>query len=408
MEQRRSLERMARTIIWSSIGAFLIYAAIMLGPYLRSTLVRDAAVTTWIHIATSPIYGEVADDTPKPGDRIGADGVIVEVVNQKADRTALDRAYALESEAESNEQSTNTYLADIEDAVEARSELAEEHRAAYLKRITAELDGLSSRLSTAEADLQVVSRLTERQQELADRGTAAQTILDETRLRLLESERRVAELDAEKLSIEAIRDALSDGIALTTVGDGPWWGPVALLEFKQSLAKARFDQHLAQATLKRARAEVELEEAAFDTLRSGTVRAPSDAVLWSMIVGDGAAVDIGTPVASWIDCEILLVDVPLPDAYVALLETDSPAVVTLEGEARSRTGRVILTRGSAATIGNDDLAAVAKGRKAGTAQAIISLEARPSDEAICPVGRAAYVDFPDVGFIDVLRARLRL
>ncbi len=27
---------------------------------------------------------------------------------------------------------------------------------------------------------------------------------------------------------------------------------------------------------------------------------------------------------------------------------------------------------------------------------------------VCPVGRAAYVDFPNIGLIDIVRARLRL
>jgi hypothetical protein len=73
-----------------------------------------------------------------------------------------------------------------------------------------------------------------------------------------------------------------------------------------------------------------------------------------------------------------------------------------------RRGTVILTRGAAATVGRADLAAIAKGREAGVGQALIKLDAFPADIAACPIGQAAYVDFPDIGVIDVLRARLRL
>lgn len=405
--KRSKLETSVRITVWLSIVSFLIYATIILGPYLRSTLVRDAAVTTWIHIATSPIYGEVGVRSPKPGDRIGNDGVIVEVVNNKADRTGLDRASAAEREAQSLDQAAKRYLADVEKSVEARRVQAEKHRTAYLERTDAELDGLMTRLNAAKDDLDVLTRLTDRQQELARRGTAAPTALDEAKLRVLESQRRVAELEAQTLSVQALRNALIQGTALTTVGDGPWWGPVGLLEFEQTLPRAQFERSLADARLSKAREEVALEEAAFDIQRSGTVAAPPNAILWSMIVGDGAAVDVGTPVASWISCDVLLVDVPLPDAQVALLRTGSPAKVTLEGETTSRSASVVLTRGSASTIGREDLAAVAKGRRAGTAQALLSLEALPIDQEICPVGRAAYVNFPDVGFVDVVRARLR-
>ena len=39
---------------------------------------------------------------------------------------------------------------------------------------------------------------------------------------------------------------------------------------------------------------------------------------------------------------------------------------------------------------------------------LLELKAEPGDAQTCPVGRAAYVRFPDVGMFDMLRARLRL
>jgi hypothetical protein len=114
------------------------------------------------------------------------------------------------------------------------------------------------------------------------------------------------------------------------------------------------------------------------------------------------------PIASWIDCSILLIDVPVSDVELALLPKDAPANVILEGERQVRHGKVLLTRGAAATIGPDDLAAIAKGRQPGVGQVLVQIEATPADIAACPVGNAAHVDFPDVGLIDVLRARLRL
>ena len=68
----------------------------------------------------------------------------------------------------------------------------------------------------------------------------------------------------------------------------------------------------------------------------------------------------------------------------------------------------MLTRGSAATLGRRDLAALAKGRTSGVAQALLTLDADAAELAKCPIGQSAYVRFPDVGLIDVLRARLRL
>jgi hypothetical protein len=46
----------------------------MFAPYVRSVVVRDAAVTTWMHVATSPIRGVVDERLPVIGSAVGAGG----------------------------------------------------------------------------------------------------------------------------------------------------------------------------------------------------------------------------------------------------------------------------------------------------------------------------------------------
>jgi hypothetical protein len=95
------------------------------------------------------------------------------------------------------------------------------------------------------------------------------------------------------------------------------------------------------------------------------------------------------------------------DVQLSLLRTGAPASIVLEGERRARTGKVLLLRGAAATLGASDLAAVAKGRRPGVAQVVIALDGAAADAESCPVGRAAFVHFPDVSVLDVVLARLR-
>ena len=138
------------------------------------------------------------------------------------------------------------------------------------------------------------------------------------------------------------------------------------------------------------------------------VSAPPDTIVWSLIEAPGGAVRAGTPVASWIDCNILLVDVPVSDIEVALLNIGARADVVLEGERTTHQGTVLLLRGSASTLGADDFAAIAKGRHPGVAQVVVALPKDQAEIAACPIGRAAHVDFPDMGLIQVILARLRL
>ena len=67
-----------------------------------------------------------------------------------------------------------------------------------------------------------------------------------------------------------------------------------------------------------------------------------------------------------------------------------------------------MTRGAAAVLGASDLAAIAKGRNGEAAQVLLSLELPAGESQECPIGRPAFVEFPGVGIIDVVRARLRL
>ena len=55
-----SVKRTGRWVYLIAGAIFLGYTSWILGPYIRSVIVRDAAVTTWLHTATSPIDGAVA------------------------------------------------------------------------------------------------------------------------------------------------------------------------------------------------------------------------------------------------------------------------------------------------------------------------------------------------------------
>jgi multidrug resistance efflux pump len=162
---------------------------------------------------------------------------------------------------------------------------------------------------------------------------------------------------------------------------------------------------LDDARLSRAQAEAELEgdeaavaaarkvlDAARTThgkLRSRDVRAPPGTLVWSMMSAPGAAVQAGTPIGSWVDCHILLIDVPVSDVEVALLHKGSEADVVIEGERRPTHGTVILLRGSASTLGSADLAALAKGRRPNIGQAIVRLDPTAEEIATCPIGHSA-------------------
>ena len=81
---------------------------------------------------------------------------------------------------------------------------------------------------------------------------------------------------------------------------------------------------------------------------------------------------------------------------------------SLMAKSDVRKGRVLLARGSAVALDNTDLAAIASGRDNDVAQVIIDISHERDSFESCPVGRAAFVDFPQIGLLDIVVAWLRL
>src|SRR5262249_42647412 len=239
-------------------------------------------------------------------------------------------------------------------------------------------------------------------------GTGSKAAADAATQQVVEAQKNVTGLQAE---LDRSSERLSAAERGTFLLDDGTDGAVAarsVEEARLALNQANLDLAIADVDIDLARKVYKAAQQAYEKARTASVTAPAGVLVWSLITGPGAAVQPGNPVATWVDCSVMMVDAPVSDVELALLPKSARADIVLEGERRLRHGTVLLTRGAAATIGQADLAALAKGRRAGVGQALIKLDPSPEDIEACPIGRAAYVDFPGIGFIDVIWARLRL
>ena len=64
----------------------------MIGPYLHSVIVRDAAVTTWSNVATAPIDGKVEFRRLAADRVVDSDGDILLVRNDTLSRETVTAA----------------------------------------------------------------------------------------------------------------------------------------------------------------------------------------------------------------------------------------------------------------------------------------------------------------------------
>jgi multidrug resistance efflux pump len=387
---------------------FLAYALWMIGPYLRSVIVRDAAVTSRSNVATAPIDGEVAFKE-LGGDRVvGSDGIILLVRNGRVSRQPVIEAQTRVDLARSRVEELQELIDEVMLLDAGRADLKARYANTFRAQLDAEIASLKRQLGVTSGRLDVIGKIAARHEELARRGTASETTADEARMRVSDLELEIAELQATLDYARVRRQAADSSVFITEAGEDPEWVRASRTELKLEKQRARLELRQAQGELELATLALTEAASEFQRLSEGVARAPPGSVVWSERVAPGATVRAGTPVAEWLDCSALMIDVPVSDAEVSLLRPGMDADVILEGESVTREARVLLTRGSASTLGRDDLAALAKGRHAGVAQVLLKLPHDPEEFQSCPVGRAAYVDFPGIGLIDVIQARLRL
>ncbi|MGH6735050.1 MAG: hypothetical protein ACRECX_03080 [Methyloceanibacter sp.] len=391
-----------------SLAGLLLYTAWIGGPYLRSIFIRDAAVTTWISVAASPIEGYFDKSPLYPGQRGGQDGVIATIVNPLADATPLAKAQADLDKAENRVAALQSLIGSLQVAIDSRSKEAEDYASAFMRDLDARILTTAADITTTKERLRLARVHSARLARLSSSGYASQSAADVAAAAVLEEKRALIRLEGELQRAEQRREAAEHNTLLLDDAED---GAVALRsldDFRVNLNRSVWELEAAKTDAITAAEVLEKAQALYERNRRAPIEAKPGAMVWSLIAAPGVAVQPGTPVMSWIDCSVMLVDVPVQDVEIALLPPGASVDIVIEGEHEVRKGTVVLKRGAAATIGQVDLAAIAKGRQPGIGQVLVKLDPSPADIDACPIGSAAYVDFPGVGLIDILKARLRL
>ena len=388
--------------------AFVAYSTWIIGPYLRSVVVRDAAVTSWSHTATSPIDGKVEIVSARVGELVGGDGIVARVRNDHLSRKTLSEADVEMAYIRDKVNEQAYFLAEIKQLDRDRANLKTQYGRVFRDQLDARMTNLGKEIAATSRQLDLIRKIAARKEKLAQTGTGSKDAVDEAMMRVAELEHRLAELNTNLASAKVRRKPIGTGVFIAANGDDPDWVRGSRMELKILKKQARLALRKAQAEYQEAETRAADRKRDFDRLSRAEITVPAGSVIWSQHAAPGSAVVVGSPIAEWLDCSRLMIDVPVSDAEVSLIKPEMKAEVILEGDTTARRASVLMTRGSAATLSRRDLAAVAKGRGGGKAQVLLEFSHEAAGFKSCPVGRAAFVDFPGIGLIDVIRARLRL
>jgi len=401
-------KRIGRWVYVLAILGFIAYVAWMMGPYLQSIIVRDAAVTTWLNRSSSPIDGTVKWMPLPVGRKVGADGVIVQIENEHLSRQPLTEAEIHVDSARDRVEELQNFLEEIKSLDRERAELKGHYAGTFRAELDVQIASLRREIKVNADRIALMRKIAARKETLASKGLISEISADEEAVRVSSLELELAGLQKSLDQARVRREAADKGVFITLKGEDPAWVRGSRMELKLEKKRARLEVRQAQAELRSAKAALKAAREDFERLSKGTISVPPGSIVWSKPVTRGTTVEQGITVVEWLDCSVLMIDVPVADAEVSLLRPGMEADVILEGETETRRAKVLLTRGSASTLGKKDLAAVAKGRRDGIAQVLLEFSHARDSFDVCPVSRAAYVDFLDIGLIEVIRARLRL
>ena len=366
---------------------------------------RDAAVTSWLNVVTAPIAGTVEGLDTRAGQQVGKEGEVARIVNYSIDRGNVIRAEGLERRAEVRLAQASQYSQRVAALATQWSDRRARYAEGFRRDLDLDIQDLEQRLVLQKERVTLSEAAATRRRTLRATGTGSQADEDSALSTQRENQVTFTQMSNTLERSRERRRLAEQGVFLQQDGKEPEWSWRSIDESALEAARANRATSDAQDELNTTQSLLAKERLNLEASSTATIRVPAFMTIWSNAASNNAYVNKGDQILSWLDCGKLLVDVPVTETLAALLQEGMRAKVELEGDVESRGATVLLTRGASSRLGGADLASVSRGHKTGTAQVVVALADSPSI-AGCPIGRRAFVSFPDVHLIQYIRAYL--
>jgi hypothetical protein len=384
----------------AAAAAILAVAAIYHPVY--TVLYRDAVVTTWLNVVAAPIAGTVEGFDLRPGERVPASGEAGRIVDR-----SVDRSDVIHAEAAAHQSATR--LAELEAYRKRVAALADEWQArkghyaeAFARDLDLKIEEHRKRIALLQERVDFAAASARRKRTLRAAGNTSQADEDaaESSHRELLATLTDTQMDLERLRHR--RELAGRGIYMQDDGKEPEWSWRSLDEIRLELTRAERATRETAEELGTLKATLGNERKNLAAASDAAFTVPAGTTIWSTTASNGISVTRGQRLFTWIDCRKLLVDVPVVDTLAVLVQPGWRAEVSLEGEDVKRAATVLMTRGSSSRLGKDELVSVSE-RK--SAQVVVAFT-DPAAIDGCPIGRRAFVRFPDLTIVKVVRGWL--
>jgi len=407
---RAASETRSNLRLWAAIlivGFAVTSLGLAFGPSFYFYLERESAVTAWLDVATSPIQGTIVSSPPQAGTQIGESGLVARVTNVNADTSGQLRAQADLDNARAELARLNNYKDRMQSLDQEWQKRTDDYAAGFRGNLDIAINGLRREIDLMRQRATLAKAAMDRKIALSTAGAVSESSQENARRDLLDLQELLAAKEKQLAGAQLRRRLADQGVYIETDGRSPDWA----YSSRDSI-RLQIEQLLAQITdaesnIEKAVKDLQAEEAALSNTGTALVKAPPGSTVWVRVANQGEAVNVGSPIVEWVDCGSLLVDVPASNVLAGLLAEGMAAHILIEGENRVHKGSVLFTRGPGAKLTDRELAAVASGHDAKTAQVIVRF-LHNNEMETCPVGRAASVTFPDVGLLKLVKALFRM
>ena len=325
------------------LGSLLLLLAGGVVVHVLTTRARDAVVDTdFIEIA-SPIKGQLVDLNVEAGDAVEAGEQLAKVDDNRASdaevrrlQTALSTAEA-ELERISREQQLKAELA----GGFARD--ASDQRRLETGRNTEQLRQLHAELAREQQELAFSQRDVVRQEALYRAGAIAENVLDRARTTAQQNRAQLTAIEARIAAQNRKLQAAGRDLTLDrTRGETD---PLPRLQnTKLELARLAGLRRAAERQVEGLRAQLDTAQTLYGQQRTTWLKAPENAVVWGLLARKGDTLKPQQLVLRLINCRSRWVTTYVSESDLKRLHIGSRARIDLIGEDLDLHGRVDLIR----------------------------------------------------------------
>ena len=399
--RRNTLLRVAAIVVFvAGLGVVVTYHP------LYTMFYRDAVLTTWANVATAPISGTVETLDARPGYRAEKATAVARLVNAAIDRSDVIRAETAVEQAAARLAELSAYDARIAALAGEWQERRKHYADGFRRDLDLKAQELNRRVTLLQERTTLAEAAFRRKGTLRLSGNASQADEDAAISSHRDLQATLADTAKELERAQHRLDLANRGIYLQEDGKEPEWSWRSIDEIRLEAARTLRAVRDAQQDLKSANDNLAKEQRNLAAASEASVTLPAGATVWSVAATAGAFSARGDRLFTWIDCSQMLVDVPTTETTAVLVKEGAPARVTLEGQDEPLRGIVVMSRAASSRLTKGELISV-RGWRETSAQILVRLD---TDQSLkdCPIGRRAFVRFPDLGILQFVRAYLTM